>query len=387
MSTLLIEPGPAAAEYTEEHISPMAQPLHTDDFAPPQNLQFTHFGVLNAGAQSKTSLATAVTVNLIVAALLIAVGAETKKVVEQRRVAMLVAPVTIKEEPPPPPPPVVLPKLPPPPIVKLAEPKIVVPEVKLPDPPVVPVVHMNQPAPVLTPAPPKLVKAPPAPTVVNLARPEAASVVNNSPRPSAVALGQTNNPIAPSNRAATASVDLGQRGAPGMNAANTGAGNRAAAVSLGSGSPNSQNMTGNGAREVQGVALGRPGGTGPLNSTGRNPQAGQVNLGMIQPTAMPHPPAVSSAVIRSAPKVLFKPRPDYTPEARALHLEGTISVRLHVAASGAVTVLAVSNGLGHGLDESARRAVQATRFQPAVDASGQPIEWDGVVNVVFQMAE
>jgi hypothetical protein len=51
-----------------------------------------------------------------------------------------------------------------------------------------------------------------------------------------------------------------------------------------------------------------------------------------------------------------------------------------------VQVIGVTSDLGHGLGESAIRAVQATRFQPAIDASGHPIDWDGVVNVAFQLA-
>ena len=51
-----------------------------------------------------------------------------------------------------------------------------------------------------------------------------------------------------------------------------------------------------------------------------------------------------------------------------------------------MTVLGVTNGLGHGLDESAVRAVQATRFRPAVDSNGSPVDWEGVVNISFQMA-
>jgi TonB family protein len=69
-----------------------------------------------------------------------------------------------------------------------------------------------------------------------------------------------------------------------------------------------------------------------------------------------------------------------------LHLEGTVSVRLRVSAAGRVQVLGVSSGLGHGLDESAENAVRATRFQPALDASGHPTDWEGVVNVAFQLA-
>jgi periplasmic protein TonB len=39
-----------------------------------------------------------------------------------------------------------------------------------------------------------------------------------------------------------------------------------------------------------------------------------------------------------------------------------------------VTVAGVLSGLGHGLDESAVRAAQGTRFDPALDASGRPVD-------------
>ena len=143
-------------------------------------------------------------------------------------------------------------------------------------------------------------------------------------------------------------------------------------------------MAGTGTHAVQGVKLGVTGGTGPLNSTGK--VAGPVNLGQNQPPPMPKPQAPTTTVARTGPKVLFKPKPQYTEEAVKLHLEGTVSVRLRVTSSGGVQVLGVTNGLGHGLDQSALAAVQATRFQPATDASGTPIDWEGVVNVAFQLA-
>jgi TonB family protein len=170
-----------------------------------------------------------------------------------------------------------------------------------------------------------------------------------------------------------------------MPASNTGAGAHATSVNLGSGSPSSQNMNGrdNAANAVKGVKLGVAGGTGPLNSPTR--VAGPVNLGQVAQPTMPKPQApVQSA--RSAPKVLYKPKPQYTDEALKLHIEGTVSVRLRVSSSGAVQVLGVVNDLGHGLGESAVRAVQATRFQPATDGAGNPVDWEGVVNVAFQLA-
>ena len=104
---------------------------------------------------------------------------------------------------------------------------------------------------------------------------------------------------------------------------------------------------------------------------------------MQQPTT---PKPTATAPVSKAPKVLYKPRPEYTAEAIRLHIEGTVSIRLRVTASGSVQVLGVTSDLGHGLGESAIRAVQATRFSPATDAAVNPIDWEGVVNVAFQLA-
>ena len=362
----------------------MPKQYSTQTLPSPQSLQFSHFGILDDGKQSKASLFTSLVVNGIIAALLVMLGFAAKKVSDNRpHVTMLVAPVVVKPAPeiikprvmPPPP---VLPK------VQVQPPKITVPVVKAPDVPTPPVVHMNQPAPVVTPAAPKRVIAPAAPAVVNLARAEAAAVPNNNPHPSAVALGRADNPIAPSNAPATASVNLGQRGLAGMPASNSGGGPAASHVSLGSGSPGSQSLAGGGPRAVQGIKLGVSGGTSPNSATGR--VAGPVNLGQAVVPTMPKPAGPSASTVHTGPKVVYKPRPEYTAEARALHLEGTVSVRLRVAASGAVQVLGVTSGLGHGLDQSAENAVRSTRFQPAVDASGHPTDWEGVVNVAFQLA-
>ena len=69
-----------------------------------------------------------------------------------------------------------------------------------------------------------------------------------------------------------------------------------------------------------------------------------------------------------------------------MHLEGAVSIRIRVTSGGAVEVMSVTRGLGHGLDESAKRAILGTRFSPALDSTGHPVDWEGVVNVNFQMA-
>jgi protein TonB len=90
--------------------------------------------------------------------------------------------------------------------------------------------------------------------------------------------------------------------------------------------------------------------------------------------------------VQRAPKVLFKPTPVYTAEATALHLSGEVAVRIRVSANGSVTVLGITSPLGHGLDQSAERAIQGTRFSPALDVNGRPMDWEGVVRVNFQLA-
>ncbi len=364
----------------------MAKPLQTTEPSHPADLQFTHFGVLDAGRQSKASIATSITLNVLLALIAIVLGLAAKKISDSRpKVTVLIDP-TIPKPPPEIIKPRILPRIPEPPKLKVEPPKITVPQVKAPEVPV-PVVRMTQPTPAVVPAPPKRVVAPAAPTPVNLARPQAASVPNNSPHPSPVALGRADNPIAPSDRSATSAVNLGQRGLAGMPASNSGGGPAAAKVNLGSGSPGGTALAGNGTRSVQGVNLGIAGGNGPNNGNASGPRvAGTVNLGAAVTPAMPKPVAATAAPIRSGPKVVYKPRPEYTAEARAMHLEGTVSVRLRVSAAGSVQVLGISNGLGHGLDQAAEAAVRGTRFQPALDVAGHPIDWEGIVNVAFQLA-
>lgn len=360
----------------------MAKPLRSDNPAPP-DMQFAHFGILNDGSQSRGSLFSSIAINVVIAIIIIIVGAAVRHTITPpQKVITLVEPIPLKPEPTPK---VIQQPLPKPPVLKVEAPKIKIPETKVPEPKI-PEVRMTHPAPVVLPAPPKRVQPPPAPRVVNLAQARPASVVNNSPHPSPVSLGRADNPIAPSNRPAVSAVNLGQRGLPGMPASNSGAGPAAKAVTLGSGSAGSQNMNGrdNAANAVRGVHLGVTNGTGPMNSRGH--VAGPVNLGRIAPPPAQPSSAPTYAHAGSAPKVLYKPRPQYTAEAIKLHIEGTVSVRLRVSSSGAVQVLGVTRDLGYGLGESAVRAVEGTRFSPATDASGRPVDWEGVVNVAFQLA-
>jgi TonB family protein len=84
-------------------------------------------------------------------------------------------------------------------------------------------------------------------------------------------------------------------------------------------------------------------------------------------------------------EIIFKPKPDYTEEARKLRVEGEVLVNVLFKASGEISVLDVVNGLGHGLDEAAVRAAQQIRFKPALRA-GQAVDWTATVHIIFQLA-
>ncbi len=367
--------------------SPPRRPAAVPDRLRPtqRDLAFKNFGVMDAGAQDKKSVATSLVVNGSILALIIALSYTTKKMVQVAKVTTLTAPVI--KEPPPPPKPIV--KLPPPPIVKVTPPKPILdpPKIEVPEPPKIqpPVVKVT-PEPVAkpTPAPPKAVTPPPAPKPVAISIAQSTSVANHDQHPSPVRLGSMTNPINNTAGPAVSKVNLGNSGAPSMNAANTGRGPASPINIGGSGSPSGTNMAGraNSAVVIKGVGNGISGATGPLNGK----PAGAIQIaGNTPPPVAIRPAAQPTAAPKSSPKVMFKPRPEYTEEARQLHLEGTVYVKIHVSAVGSVQVIGVSSGLGHGLDQSAIRAVQGMRFQPAVQ-NGQPVDWDGVVNINFQLA-
>ena len=84
-------------------------------------------------------------------------------------------------------------------------------------------------------------------------------------------------------------------------------------------------------------------------------------------------------------EILEKPRPVYTDEARRLHIEGTVQLRVVFGAAGQIRVVSVVKGLGHGLDEAAVQAAEAIRFRPA-RRNGHPVDAPAVIQIQFQIA-
>ncbi len=94
----------------------------------------------------------------------------------------------------------------------------------------------------------------------------------------------------------------------------------------------------------------------------------------------------TTAAARQTPiKILGKPKPVYTDEGRRLKIEGEVILEALFRAGGEVRVLRVVEGLGSGLDESARQAAEAIRFAPAT-CDGLPVDATAVIRIQFQLA-
>jgi TonB family protein len=128
-----------------------------------------------------------------------------------------------------------------------------------------------------------------------------------------------------------------------------------------------------------GVASGAPNGagqgtvasTGFSGGTAIGTPAARAPTGFVQPSTTPM-------------IVLDKPRPAYTAEARLLKIEGDVTLNVRFRADGRIQILGVVNGLGHGLNEEAARAVEQIRYKPATQ-NGQPVDQVSLIHVTFQL--
>jgi TonB family protein len=105
------------------------------------------------------------------------------------------------------------------------------------------------------------------------------------------------------------------------------------------------------------------------------------------------PAAVTAAPVQQAAatpqftsiEVLSKPPVQYTAEARQLGIQGDVVLRVTFTAAGQVVVQGVTRGLGHGLDEEAKRVASQIRFRPATK-NGQPVDSTTNITITFQLA-
>jgi len=339
------------------------------------------FGLLPEPEGRTASFVTSTTVNVIILGLVIYVGITAKHVIQQHKFEQtaLIFPTTpppeVKVKTPPPP------KLPPPPKpveVKLEAPKINMPKVD-PKPALKPIemeAKLNTPQ--MKEAKPAIVLAPQPKAALTAAMPAQSNTVKASTAP--VHLGETfgvtPNPSAsrPATVAAIGNPYGGNEGpavAPHGVVGSTGIGNGL--------------KSGSNAGTVGKVAsAGIPGGTGTV-ATGN--YGGKVaSAGIPTQTVASNISAAPKAQVASTNlEVISKPPVQYTAEARQLRVEGDVILRVTFTASGQVLIQGVVRGLGHGLDEEARRVAEHIRFRPAT-RNGQAVDMTTNITITFQLA-
>jgi len=340
----------------------------------------SNFGLLPEPEGRLRSFITSMAVNAVILALMIYIGATVKHVMEVHRYEQTelfiptTPPPTPKVKVPPPP------KLPPPP--KTPEVKFEAPKIRMPKPepkPDVKPIEMEAKLalPTVKAAKPSVILSPQPKAALTAAMPAQDNHVKPSTAP--VHLGETfgvtPNPNAsrPATVAAIGNPYGGMQGpavAPHGVVGSTGIGNGL--------------KSGSNAGVVGKVAsAGVPGGTGtaPTGAYGK-----VASVGIPGVTAAVAPVKMANEVPSSTNlEVLSKPPVEYTSEARQLKVQGDVVLRVTFTAAGQVVVQGLVRGLGHGLDDEARKVAQRIRFRPAT-RNGQAVDLTTNITISFQLA-
>lgn len=326
----------------------------------------TNFGLLPEPERSAASFIASMCVNGVILGLAIVVGATAKHAIEAHHYEETV--LIIPNTPPPPPPPKV--KIPEPPKIEPVEqPKL--PEVKLE----APKIKLNKPEPKPEPKPIEM--------EAKVALPEFKTVtpkVKEAPQPKAALTPAAMPSLTPNAKPSTAPVHFGdmQGVTPNPNAKGP-----ATIAAIGNPYGNNQGpaVAPHGVVGSTGIGGTRPG------SGGGGAYAGSKVASAAIPTQVAATPVQQQqAAAPTIPiEVISKPPVQYTAEARQLRIEGDVVLRVTFTAGGQVIVQSVVRGLGHGLDEEARRVAQLIRFHPAT-RNGQPVDSTTNIIITFQLA-
>jgi TonB family protein len=336
------------------------------------------FGLLPEPEGRAASFITSTVVNLIIVTLAITIGMMARHVIDQHHFEQteLIVPAKPVEEKPKVTPP---PKLPPPPKmpdVKLDAPRINLPKPE-PKPDVKPIVmEAKVTLPTIKGIQPKVIEAPQPKAAMTAAMPAQDSHVKASTAP--VHFGQTFGVLPNPNARGPATVAA---------IGNQYGGSRGPAIAphgvVGSAGIGNGLKSGSNAGMVGKVAsAGIPG----ASSTGASTNYGKVAAAQI-PVATK---AVAFQQVATQPQateleVLSKPSVQYTSEAKQLKVQGDVVLRVTFTAAGRVVVQGVVHGLGHGLDEEARRVAQLIRYRPAT-RNGQAVDLTTNITITFQLA-
>jgi protein TonB len=106
------------------------------------------------------------------------------------------------------------------------------------------------------------------------------------------------------------------------------------------------------------------------------------------PPAPPPPPAfapVDEESVAELPEKLSMPEITYPEMARRLGVEGKVRLRLGIDRKGNVKSVRVLQKVGYGMDEAAESAAWRSKWKPAKQENGQPVDVVIHYNFVFQM--
>jgi TonB family protein len=94
--------------------------------------------------------------------------------------------------------------------------------------------------------------------------------------------------------------------------------------------------------------------------------------------------AYTAAEVTQKARILSKPEPLYTEDARHFQVTGTVAVRVVLAASGEVARVEVERGLPHGMTLSAVEAARKITFEPA-RKDGRPVAQYAAIQYNFNI--
>ena len=342
---------------------------------------FAHFGLLPEPEGRSASFVTSAGINLVILSLVLIISLTVKHVIVERKYEQ--TELIIPENKPPEkqklPEPPKLPDPPKLPEIKLEEPKIQMPKpepkpdlkpIQMEAKVTMPVIKAPQLKVVEAPQPKAALAAAPPPAIVPQAKPSMAAVHYGSLQ------GVMPNPNAkgPATIAAIGNPYGGMKGpavAPHGVVGSTGIGNGL--------------KSGSNAGVVGKVAsAGIPAAAAVPTSSYTGGKVASVVM-PAAPVAAPAEKVVQAPVTSTDLEIVTKPKPDYTSEARQLKVQGDVVLRVTFTSGGRVVVQSVVHGLGHGLDEEARRVAEQIHFRP-VTRNGQPIDLTTTITITFQLA-
>jgi TonB family protein len=340
----------------------------------------TNFGLLPEPEGRSAGFIASSIINATILGVVLLIGMTAKQVIQQHyEMTELIVPTNpppkIKVKQPP------MPKVPPPPEIQRPKLELQPKKIEMPKP-------KPEPKPVQMEAKVALPQAAKAQVVTLAPQPKAALTAampaqNNQVKPSTAPVhlgetfGATPNPNA-TRPATIASIGNPYGGMQGPAVAPHGV---VGSTGIGNGLKSGSN-----AGVVGKVAsAGIPGasGAGPGTSVygGKVGSAGIPSMTTVAAVQRP----VSAPVQSTEVEVLSKPAVQYTAEAKQLHVQGDVVLSVTFLANGQVIVNGVIQGLGHGLDEEARRVAQQIRFRPAT-SNGRPVDVTTKIRITFQLA-